>query len=251
MMRIGCKVDARESCESTNDCAAELARNGAEEGAVVIARAQTRGRGTKGRVWHSPPGAGLYMSVILWPVRTDLSPLPIAAGLGVRDGIFEAAGLQVGLKWPNDLVWGGRKLGGILCEAGASGSGGRFAVVGIGLNLDQEEGDFPEDIRPTAVSLRMAGGWDGSVERLASAVCAGLDRRYADFRDGRTRELIESYRAASTFSEGTVLTLRRADGGVVRGRWAGFDERGGLVLDLPDGRAAFFSAEAVSVERSG
>jgi len=250
-MRVGSKVHALESCESTNDCAAELARNGAEEGTVVVSRTQTRGRGTKGRAWHSPPGYGLYISVILRPYRADLCLLPLAAGLGVRDGILDAAGLRIGLKWPNDLVWRNRKLGGILCEASGSEGAGRFAVVGVGLNLSQEEGDFPEDIRSTAASLRMAGGWDGNVERLTSAIWAGLDGRYAAFREGRARELLESYRAASSFTEGTVLTLRRGDGAAVRGRWAGFDERGGLVLDLPDGRAAFFSAEAVTVEDAG
>jgi BirA family biotin operon repressor/biotin-[acetyl-CoA-carboxylase] ligase len=251
MMRIGFEVHALDSCESTNDCAAALARHGAAEGTVVTARSQTRGRGTKGRAWHSPPGAGLYMSIVLRPPGTDFSLLPLAVGLGVREGILEATGLAVGLKWPNDLVWNGRKLGGILCEAGGSEGGGRFAVAGIGLNLTQQEGDFPGDIRATASSLRMAGARDESLERLAAAVWAGLDLRYADFRGGRTREILDAYRTASSFREGAVLTLRLGEGAEVRGRWAGFDDRGWLVLDLPDGRAAFFSAEAVSVDLPG
>ncbi|MBN2206974.1 MAG: biotin--[acetyl-CoA-carboxylase] ligase, partial [Candidatus Aminicenantes bacterium] len=208
-------------------------------------------RGTKGRVWHSPPDGGLYMSVILRPPGADLSLLPLAAGLGVRDGILDAAGISVGLRWPNDLVWRGLKIGGILCEAGGSGGAGRFAVVGVGLNLSQQPDDFPEEIRAKAASLRMAGGRYGDVQRLASAVWAGLDRRYAVFRDGRSRELIEAYRAASSFGAGAVLTLRRGDGEAVRGRWAGFDDRGGLVLELPDGRSAFYSAEEVTVEDAG
>lgn len=192
------------------------------------------------------------MSVVLRPpLGADMSLLPLAVGLGVRDGLLEAAGIRVGLKWPNDLVWRGLKLGGILCEAGGSGNGGRFAVAGIGLNLGQRPEDFPEEIRAKAASLRMAGGWSGDVSRLLASVWAGLDRRYADFLDGRTHDLIEAYRAASSFGTGAVLTLRRGDGETVRGRWAGFDDRGGLVLELPGGRSAHYSAEAVTVEDAG
>jgi len=250
-MKIGAKVFAHQSCGSTNDLAREMALSGEEEGTVVTARAQTQGRGTKGRTWHSPAGGGLYMSVILRPPAADLSLLPLAAGLGVRDGILDAGGVRTRLKWPNDLVWNKRKLGGILCEARGGDGPDRFAVLGIGLNLTQDERDFPEDIRAAAASLRMAGGWDGDEQRLFSGLCAGIERWYGVFRDGRARDILDAYRDAASFAPGDVIILRRDDGASLRGRWAGFDDRGGLVLDLPEGRAVFFSAEAVSLEDAG
>lgn len=250
-MKIGAEVQSFESCVSTNDLAKEMALAGAGEGTVVTARSQTRGRATKGRSWHSPEGRGLYMSVILRPETSDLALLPLAAGLGIREGIYDVAGVRVSLKWPNDLVWNKRKLGGILCEARSGEDTQRFAVLGIGLNLTQEEGDFPEELRASAASLRMAGGRDEDAKRLISGLCEGLDRWCGAFREGRTHEILDAYRAAASFIRGDFLTLRRSDGGSVKGRWAGFDDRGGLILDLPDGRAVFFSADAVSVESIG
>jgi BirA family biotin operon repressor/biotin-[acetyl-CoA-carboxylase] ligase len=250
-MRIGAKVHAHQSCGSTNDLAKDLALSGVEEGTVVTARTQTRGRGTKGRSWHSPADMGLYLSVILRPLSADLSLLPLAAGLGVREGLIEASAVPVALKWPNDLIWNKRKLGGILCEARGGDGPNRFAVLGVGLNLTHEERDFPEDFRATAASLHMAGGWDGNEQRLLSRLYDGLERWYGAFRESRVRDILDAYRDAACFAPAAVLTLRRNDGGVVRGRWAGFDDRGGLVLDLPEGRAVFFSADTVSLEDAG
>jgi BirA family biotin operon repressor/biotin-[acetyl-CoA-carboxylase] ligase len=250
-MRIGGCLHARQSCESTNDLARDLALSGAEEGTAVTARTQTRGRGTKGRGWYSPPGQGLYLSVILRPGRADFPLLPLASGLGVRAGLLEVTSLPVRLKWPNDIVWEGKKLGGILCEARCGPGPDRFAVLGIGLNLIQQETDFPGELRGRAASLCMAGGWDGDEPRLLSAIFDGLDRWYGALKEGRNSEILGAYRDAASFAPGAVLTVRRADGGAVQGRWAGFDDRGGLVLDSPGGRAVLISADEIAVEEAG
>ncbi|MBE3131017.1 MAG: biotin--[acetyl-CoA-carboxylase] ligase, partial [Acidobacteria bacterium] len=137
-MPLGTIVHRRECVASTNDTARELALAGADHGTAVVAGEQTRGRGTKGRVWHSPPGLGLYASFILRGPAAGPVPflhlLPLAAGLAASDAVLAAAGAAVRLKWPNDLVHDGKKLGGILSEGVSGGPAGDFAVVGVGIN---------------------------------------------------------------------------------------------------------------------
>jgi BirA family biotin operon repressor/biotin-[acetyl-CoA-carboxylase] ligase len=144
-----------ESCLSTNDEAKRLARQGAPGGTAVVAGAQTAGRGTRGRFWHSPPGLGLYMSIIIRPPIPDLVGLPMRAALAVRGAVRAAPRGAAAGEPPNDLVIGGRKLGGILCESAFEGGGPEFAIVGVGLNVDHGPEDFPPELAGTAVSLRM------------------------------------------------------------------------------------------------
>ncbi|MCX6559684.1 MAG: biotin--[acetyl-CoA-carboxylase] ligase [Candidatus Aminicenantes bacterium] len=147
-----------DSCPSTNDEAKRLARGGAAAGVAVVAGAQTAGRGTRGRVWQSPRGLGLYLSVILRPPIADLAGLPLRAARAVQDAVEETVGVRAAVEPPNDIVWDGRKLGGVLCESGFEGARLEFAIVGVGLNVNQTAADFPPDIADTAVSLRMATG---------------------------------------------------------------------------------------------
>ncbi len=137
------------TCVSTNDVAKALAAEGADDGTVVVADEQTGGRGTKGRGWHSAPGLGLYASVILRPGRSDIALIPAMAGVAVAEAVRAAAGIEARLKWPNDIVWRGKKLGGILSESAFRGDEVGYVVVGIGLNLRHRRADFPADIRLT------------------------------------------------------------------------------------------------------
>src|SRR5512138_215415 len=163
-----------ESVASTNDIAKALAQAGEGHGTAVLAREQIRGRGTKGRSWHSPAGLGLYASFILRAAegRPVPSPhlLPLAVGLAVSDAILEAGGLETRLKWPNDVLFEGRKLGGILCEGNSLGASGGFVVAGIGLNVGQTLADFPAELRDAATSLRLAAGGPVPVDPLWDAL---------------------------------------------------------------------------------
>jgi BirA family biotin operon repressor/biotin-[acetyl-CoA-carboxylase] ligase len=132
-----------ETAGSTNDIATRLADLGADEGTVVVAETQTAGRGRIGRAWFSPPGAGLYVSVILRPSPgADFSPrenptalLTLASGVALAEGVQAATGLPAEIKWPNDLIVAKRKLAGILAEAAAQGAALHFIVLGFGVNL--------------------------------------------------------------------------------------------------------------------
>lgn len=152
--------------DSTNSRLIELARSGVPEGTVLVAEQQTAGRGRQGRSWYSPPG-GLWMSLLLRPPAGFVLPggLPLLAGLAVACALEECLGISPGLKWPNDILLGEGKAGGILVEAGEEG-GGRFVVVGIGLNVAVEE--FPAELDNTAVSLELdsSRGWRRALLRV-------------------------------------------------------------------------------------
>src|SRR3974390_728502 len=144
--------------DSTNRVAMELAYAGEEEGAVVLAEEQTAGRGRAGRKWHSELGTGIYVSLLL---RPRLSPvqaplLTMLAGLSLHSTILAHTDLNTELKWPNDVLVRGKKLGGILTEMHAEPSQVRFVIVGIGLNVNQEK--FPAELTSIATSLRKESG---------------------------------------------------------------------------------------------
>jgi len=163
---------------STNDVARLRARAGAAEGTVVIADEQTAGRGRSARTWVAPAGAGLLLSVVLrvdggLPGSGDPGPAPIRVGFATAAALRAVTGLDVRIKWPNDIVLAGKgKLGGILCEA-ATRRGVTQVIAGIGINVHQRPGDFPTELRPTAASLHTAGVPEPDRARIAGAL---LDR---------------------------------------------------------------------------
>jgi BirA family biotin operon repressor/biotin-[acetyl-CoA-carboxylase] ligase len=224
-MTIGTIVRRFESLVSTNDTARELIRAGAVHGTVVVADEQTRGRGTKGRTWHSPGGLGLYASFILrWDDpgerNTSFSLLPLAAGLAAAEAVFESAGVDVGLKWPNDLVFGRRKLGGILTETVLRAGGPGHAVIGVGININHREDDFPGDLKETATSVRLIRGRESDREALLSSLCRSLDCWYNSLIRGGRKTIIRSYENRMAFRPGTRIratTVRGERSGVFRG----------------------------------
>ena len=163
---------------STNTLAKHLAAQGAAEGTVIIAGEQTAGRGRLGRSFSSRSGLGLYLSVILRPgcKPEKLMHLTCTAGLAAADAVEEAAGIRPGIKWANDLVHDGRKLGGILTELGFDSQGNvAWAVVGIGINCLHKAEDFPQDLGGIAASLAMATGRQIAPLSLAKALTARLE----------------------------------------------------------------------------
>lgn len=160
------------SVGSTNDVARRLAIAGAPAGTVVLAEEQRAGRGRVGRAWASPPGLGLWVSLVARHTQVvGVGVLPLLTGLAVARALDPfAAPHAISLKWPNDLFLTGRKLGGILCEAAWVGGAPAFLVVGIGLNVLHDTADFPETLRPMATSLRLASAVVPERARIAMAV---------------------------------------------------------------------------------
>lgn len=184
---------------STNDLASRLADAGVPAGTVVGADAQTQGRGRHGRAWASPPGAGLYVSVVLRPPARAVALLTLAAGVAVAEGLDAASGLGVSLKWPNDVVTdpaaagGGRKVAGILAEANASAAGIGVVVLGVGVNVRQAA--LPVDVATRATSLEAELG--RTIDRgLVLAEClAALAARLRALERGDDGSVLAAWRA--------------------------------------------------------
>jgi BirA family biotin operon repressor/biotin-[acetyl-CoA-carboxylase] ligase len=246
-MPFGTTVHRLESVASTNDAARDLAQAGAAHGTAVVAREQTRGRGTKGRAWHSPAGLGLYASFIVrgpgggpvpWPHL-----LPLAAGLAASDAIAAGAGLEVRLKWPNDLVVGGRKLGGILSEAVTGSASGDFAVVGAGINVGHRPWDFPPELRDAATSLRIAGRAAVAVDALFDGLCRALDSWYNALARGEKGRIVAAAEARLAFPPGRLVRVT-TDAGTCRAVCRGLDPEGRLVVER-DGAAGTVALDTV------
>jgi BirA family biotin operon repressor/biotin-[acetyl-CoA-carboxylase] ligase len=240
-MKIGQDIRRFARCASTMDEARILALAGAAEGLVVVAGEQTSGRGTKGRTWHSPPGAGLYATVLLRPGASGLSLIPLAVGVAVREAAAETAP-SVRLKWPNDLVWEGRKIAGVLCEGGADGRGSPFVLAGIGINVGHAPGDFPPELEARSASLRMAAGRPVDGEGLLARLCAALETWYNILTRGAGEEIVREFEAGMIFARGDRISLDAA-GARIEGTYLGLDASGGLVCGTAEGRKIFYSAE--------
>jgi BirA family biotin operon repressor/biotin-[acetyl-CoA-carboxylase] ligase len=147
-----------EEVASTNDLAKELAARGAPEGTLVVAEAQSRGRGRLGRQWNSPPGTGLYVSLLLRPPLppTEMPQITLTAAVAVARALKRVTGVAPGIKWPNDLLLAGKKLGGILTEMETESDQIRHLVVGLGLNVGNRA--FPEELADMATSLALGLG---------------------------------------------------------------------------------------------
>jgi BirA family biotin operon repressor/biotin-[acetyl-CoA-carboxylase] ligase len=199
-----------DTLPSTNTEAANQAARGAAEGLCVVAREQTHGRGRQERVWASPPGAGLYFSIVLRPrLRPESWPLvTLMAALAVRDALAESCALETDIKWPNDILAGGRKLCGILAET-VETAAGRACILGIGINLSERA--YPADLRAHATSVEAATGASADVERVLGALVRHLAARYAQLRaPAGATEIIRDWSANSSYAAGKRVRIRAA-----------------------------------------
>jgi BirA family biotin operon repressor/biotin-[acetyl-CoA-carboxylase] ligase len=170
---------------STNDTIHEAAERGEPEGTIHVARTQTRGRGRSGRVWWSPPGAGLWMSVLLRPtLSASAAPgLALVAGRAVREALQPVVKTPIELRWPNDLVARGRKLGGILAELRSRGEN-YWIALGIGINIDHRRVARPETLRDLAVDLVELGGRELEPLALGRRITSRLWPLYRRYLEG-------------------------------------------------------------------
>ncbi|MEA2627208.1 MAG: BirA family transcriptional regulator [Candidatus Binatota bacterium] len=228
--RIGRTVHHRETIDSTNRLAMELARRGAAEGEVVIAEAQTGGRGRLGRSFFSPAGVSLYASMILRPpIAPAIAPeITLVAGLAVAETVERHAGARPGLKWPNDVYLGPLKVAGILTEMESEADRVLFVVCGPGVNLNVRQDDFPPAIRGIATSILAASG--RRVDRVAFAVdlFASFECAYDEFLDGGFAALRRRWESYSILN-GREVTIEGI-GAPVAGTVVGIDDHGALRL---------------------
>lgn len=237
-----------DNIDSTNTHAKNLAAHGAPHGTVLIANHQTGGRGRMGRRFYSPAGTGIYLSVILRPdcAPGELMHLTCAAGAAMCKAVEAVTGLCPGIKWINDLVWEGKKLGGILAELSIDPTTGKTAcaVVGIGINCSQKTGDFPPEIADIATSLSAVTGKSVSRSRLAAAMIAALHSMSEELLCKKSA-IMDFYRSRCV-TLGKEVSVHRFDE-VRHGTAMGIDEDGGLIVTFSDGTTDTVSAGEVSV----
>jgi birA, biotin-[acetyl-CoA-carboxylase] ligase region len=214
---------------STNSDALAAARAGAPHGSVYFADEQNAGRGRGDHGWESVAGAGLYVSVLLRPQVTAarLPLIPLVAGLAGAEAIRVASGLTVDLRWPNDLLVGSRKTGGILVEASSEGSAVAFAVVGIGINVHQK--GFAPGLATPATSLDIEANRTISRQALLVALLKSLERETVLLVDERAAELIpERIEQVSTWVRGREVEVHGPQ--ACAGITAGLDRHGFLLV---------------------
>jgi len=238
-----------DSLPSTNTEAARQARAGAAEGLCVVAREQTAGRGRQQRAWASPPDAGLYLSVVLRP-RLDAAAWPLvtlAAALAVRDALRETCRLDADIKWPNDLLAGGRKLCGILAETVEAGGAGRACVVGIGVNLSA--GAFPPSLSEQATSIEAETGVAPDRDALLASLVRSLSLRAAWLQEpGGAEETLRAWASASTYAEGKRVRVSFA-AEEFRGTTRGLEPDGALRVETGTGEIKIVRAGDVTMLR--
>lgn len=225
-----------EETPSTNDEVLELARGGAPHGTTVLARRQTSGRGRLGRSWESRPGDSLCLSVLFRPELSPLAPgaLTLAAGLAVHCALTSLTSLPLHIKWPNDILWENKKLCGILTESGSTSGRLDYAVIGIGINLNQTTSDFSPNLRSTATSLLVLTGRSWSIDETAAAVLHHL----AAVLHQPSDQILAAWKAACP-TLGRTIQLQTPQG-----------PRSGILLDVePDGALLFQAGPNAAPER--
>jgi len=235
---IGSKIHRYETVASTNDIARELADGGAVEGTVVVSAEQTKGRGSRGRVWLSPPGVNLLMSVILKPKipRNRLGELAFVAGVAIAGTLRECCGLDARIKWPNDVRVGGRKICGIIVEAVKDA-----VILGIGVNVNWTE--LPDEIKDTATSVAIEHGGVVDIEQALKMLLADLDIAYGVYRARGFDRILQQWKELET-TTGKEVTVK-LNGDSVKGLAVDVDDHGSLIVELPSGEVQSISAATV------
>ncbi|WP_028539165.1 biotin--[acetyl-CoA-carboxylase] ligase [Paenibacillus sp. J14] len=242
---FGKRLKLLDSTPSTQEEVRRLAEEGAPHGTLVLAEEQTAGRGRQGRRWYSPPGKGVWMSLLLRPDRQPLSIAPqltLLTAVAVCRAIRKVTGVDVGIKWPNDILARGRKLCGIIVESAAEDELIRYAVAGIGIDVNLAASDIPPELEAIATSLLIESGQRIDRTSLIGAVVKELEQLYALY-------IQEGFAPIGHLWEALSVTLGReiivhTPNGVLQGMATGLDSSGALLLMDQNGQHfTIFSGE--------
>jgi len=226
---VGSVVNFHGQVTSTNDLARELAKADCNEGSVVVASSQTEGRGRFDRKWTSAEG-GLYLSVVLRPELTmdEVTPLPLLAGLAVSKAISTTSLIETNLKWPNDVLIDGSKVGGVLMESSSVGERMEWVVLGAGMNVNNSIAGSMGESSMDATSLIEYTGKTQDLGEMLRNTLYFLDLIYVGFLQGSITSLLEQWTARSSTVGRRVRVEQQND--TIRGRALGVDERGCLLV---------------------
>ena len=230
---VGRRIELFDCLPSTNREAVQLAQADVEHGTVVVAESQTAGRGRLSRTWFSPPGINLFCSIILRTARPPerltewLSWLPLVSALAAAEAIEQVSSIHVSVKWPNDLLISERKVGGILCESGAGSRSDPFQIIGIGINVNGGQDDWPADLRDSATSIRQEQKILVDRNRLLAQLLLELEHCLDELAvHGTSRLALAYHQRCSTI--GITVRATLAGGEVIVGLAEGIGQDGSL-----------------------
>ena len=245
---FGSPVVFAAETRSTNDLASALAEHDAPEGAMALALAQTAGRGRHGREWFSPPGAGLYVSIVCRNPAI-LPTLTLAAGVAVAEGIARSTGLPVAIKWPNDIVVHDdyapgkrRKLAGILAEGAIGPAGVQYVVLGFGINVRQA--NYPAALAARVTSIEHELGRPVDAASLLAEILVALNEQVGMMRAGRHADVLARWRELSPSASGSRVDWTAGDT-AHRGITQGIDDDGALLVRTSRGTERIIAGELV------
>lgn len=235
-----------DEADSTNNIIKKMAEDGAKHGTLAIAEVQTAGRGRRGRSWSSPKGSGIWMSFLLRPdmAPQNVSMLTLVAALAARTAVLEETGIKTQIKWPNDIVANGKKVCGILTELSATPDKVHHVVVGVGINANTKE--FPEDIKDTATSLLLEGGMEVNRASLIVAFGKAFEMYYEQFMQTQDLTLlVEEYNQNLVNRNNKVKIIDTSM--EYTGISKGINELGELLVTDDDGKMRVVRSGEVSV----
>ena len=243
---VGSTVVYYDEIDSTNNRAKEAGDNKAPHGTLFVADMQVAGKGRRGRVWQSPAGSSIYMTILLYPEISPLKApqLTLVMAIAVAEGIKEVTGLDTKIKWPNDIVVNGRKICGILTEMSTEIDYINHVVIGAGINVNQD--DFPEDIRKTASSLKMEFGKQVKRSELIAAIMKSFEKDYEIFvKTEDLSGLQELYNSMLVNLDRDVKVLE--PGNEYEAHALGINKTGELIVRTAEGEEKEIYAGEVSV----
>ena len=248
---IAKRIFAFETLGSTNDFAKRLAQKAERNGTLVLTNEQTKGRGRQGRSWYAPRNSGLWFSIILEPVQpTDkFGIVSLLAAVAVAKTIEQTTSLNPDLKWPNDVLINSKKVSGILIESQFSNNRPVSLILGFGLNINQKHGDFPEEIREIATSLREQTKHGIDRVSLLIKLLHNLEHLYFEFNDGNSNLIIKAWEERCSFL-GKYVSVKQS-GGEIGGRFENLDEYGRMVLRLETGEIKHLNSGEQAVIHGG
>jgi len=245
---IGSDIIFHESITSTNDRALEIGLNRDHpEGIVVIADSQTSGRGRLGRKWISPSGVNLYFSVILQPPfsQQECTILSLAAAASAVSAIEDYTGLNASIKWPNDILINGKKIGGILVEFKSGHGKTDMLIIGMGINVNMTLDKLPDDIKPHTTSLMIENGLEVSRTELLGRLLSELESTYKLLIKGDREILIKKWAdSVSTIGKEISVIIKEQ---IITGTAEAVTGSGGLLIRLADGREEIINAGNVTI----
>ncbi len=246
---MGKKIYFFKEVDSTNLVARKLADEGAPEGTIIIAESQRSGKASRGKKWISPSG-GVWMTMILRPdVEPNKAPqLTIVTGVAVAETLIQECGLDVEIKWPNDILIGDKKVCGILTEVKADIESVEYVLVGIGIDLNVDLDIFPPELRGIATSLQAELEREIRGAELIQNFLQSFEINYNEFKDGNFHYILNKWRRLSK-TIGKYVELHQK-GGVIRGEAVGISRNGRLILEMDDGTLhKVISGECVHINR--